>query len=132
MIAIYSRQPIIIIVLAAFLVRDFIMSKDNITKLPFVKRSEVEKEIRRIAIDSTKDVIKLDHAVDRMEQRGITDRQIFNVLRDGDRSPEICWDTHKERGWKCSFHRITAGESITVAVKLVERNSIKCLILTAY
>lgn len=108
------------------------MSKKNVISLPFIKKEQVEEEIRRIAHEATECVIKLDHAIDRMEQRDITDRHIFNVLRLGERIDNIDWNTDKERGWKCTFRRITAGKNVTVATKLVKRDKNTCLIVTVF
>lgn len=95
------------------------MTKQNIVALPFITQDKVEDEIRRIAKESTIDIVKLDHAIDRMAQREITDRQILNVLRLGERISDITWHTEKERGWKCTFRRISAGVNVTVATKLL-------------
>ncbi len=123
--------PIIIIGIV-FGSRGYPMTKDNVVALPFISRDEVEGEIRRIAKDSTSDLVKLDHAIDRMAQREITDRQILNVLRLGERVSDITWNTDKERGWKCTFRRITAGVNVTVATKLVKRDIATCLIVTVF
>lgn len=108
------------------------MTKENIAALPFISRDSVEDEVRRIAKESTIDVVKLDHAIDRMAQREITDRQILNVLRLGERISKVTWNTDKERGWKCTFRRITAGVNVTVATKLVRRDETTCLIVTVF
>lgn len=108
------------------------MTKDNILSLPFISKDKVEDEIRRIANTSTINLVKLDHAISRMDEREITDRQILNVLKLGERTADIIWDTDKERGWKCSFRRITAGINITVATKLVQRDETTCLIITVF
>ena len=108
------------------------MTKDKVVALPFIRRELVEVEIRRIANNSTIDLVKLDHAIDRMNEREITDRQILNVLRSGERTSEITWDTERERGWRCVFRRITAGVNATVVAKLVKRNKTTCLIVTVF
>ena len=108
------------------------MTKGNIVTLPFIARDKVEDEIRRIAKEATIDIVKLDHAIDRMVQREITDRQILNVLRRGERISGVTWNTDKERGWKCTFRRITAGANVTVATKLVRRDKTTCLIVTVF
>lgn len=103
---------------------------DNL--LPFIKPQEVEAEIRRLARDSSIDVIILDHARMRMLEREITDRQIFNVLKNGDLIDGAKWDAEKERGWKCKFRRVTAGVEVTVVAKLIKRESATCLIVTVF
>ena len=108
------------------------MTKMSVIGFPFIKKTEVEAEIRRIAKESTIDLVFLDHARDRMEYREITDRQALNVLRLGDRDSDIIWDTKQERGWKCTFKRVTAGIEVTVATKLVKREENTCLIITVF
>ena len=108
------------------------MTEKNIVALPFISADKVEDEIRRIAKESTINIVKLDHAIDRMAEREITDRQILNVLRLGERASDIKWNTDKERGWKCKFRRIVAGTNVTVATKLVKRDETTCLIITVF
>ncbi len=108
------------------------MAKGNVVALPFIQRDQVEKEIRRIATESTINMVKLDHAIDRMIEREITDRQILNVLRSGEQLSPAAWNTEKERGWKCKFRRITAGVNVTVVAKLVQRDETTCLIVTVF
>jgi len=99
---------------------------------PFILANQVEEEVRRIATSSTKDLVLLDHALDRMDQRDISMRQILNVLKNGDRVSDFRWDTQEEKGWKCTFRRVTAGAQVTVAVKLVKREENTCLVVTVY
>lgn len=108
------------------------MPKPSVVMLPFINKADVEGEIRRIASESTRDLVKLDHAIMRMQERGINDRQILNVLKFGERVTDIVWDTQKERGWKCVFRRVTAGIEVTVATKLVQRNCNTCLVITVF
>jgi hypothetical protein len=103
-----------------------------IIALPFIKAEDVEAEVRRIATESTQHLILLDHALDRSEERGISLRQITNVLKSGDRTSDYKWDTQLENGWKCTFQRVTAGVKVTVAVKLVMRDCVSCLVVTVY
>ncbi|MCA6128480.1 DUF4258 domain-containing protein [Thalassolituus oleivorans] len=101
-------------------------------ELPKFKAHEVRAEIKRIADSSTHFVEFLDHALDRMEQRGVTTRQALRVLRNGDQEGNAEWCTDKERGWRCRLSRITAGEKITVIAKLVERKNSTCLVVTTW
>lgn len=103
-----------------------------IVALPFIKAEDVEAEVRRIATEATQNLILLDHALDRSVERGINIRQITNVLKNGDRTSDYKWDTQIENGWKCTFQRVTAGVKVTVAVKLVKRESVSCLVVTVY
>ena len=101
-------------------------------ELPFITRLNVEAEVRRIAGESTKDLVLLDHAKDRMLEREITERQSLNVLKNGDIMDAPKWDTEKERGWRCQFRGIAAGIDVTVITKLVKRDNTMCLIITVY
>lgn len=103
-----------------------------IVQLPFCTRSEVVAEIRRIATSDTVALVTLDHAKDRMMQRGITSRQILRVLIDGVLDSTIEWDTNKDKGWRCRFCRTTAGLKVTVVVKLIEAGGRRCLVVTVW
>lgn len=104
----------------------------NIVRLPTTPRRDVESEIRRIAIEDSSRVQILDHALTRMRERSITLRQVFQVLRHGELVAPPEWVTKKERGWKCKFRRITAGEHVNVIAKLVEYDDICVLVITVY
>ena len=106
--------------------------EDNVTRLPFCKREDVETEIRRIANEVSARVVLPPHARDRMLQRGISTRQVFNALRFGSLDSAVEWDTNKDKGWKCRFSRITAGVPVTAVVKLIEQNGHRCLVVTVW
>jgi hypothetical protein len=108
------------------------MDDKVLVQLPFCKRDEVEAEIRRIARTETIAIITLDHAKDRMLQRGITSRQVLRVLAEGALDSPIEWDTSKDKGWKCRFCRTTAGLKVTVVVKLIETGGRRCLVITVW
>ena len=72
--------------------------EDNIARLPFCKREEVESEIRRIATEDSAGIMLLPHARDRMFQRDISNRQVFNALRFGSLDSAVEWDTNKDKG----------------------------------
>jgi len=107
-------------------------TEHKIISLPRTCKKEVIQEIQRIAISETGKVYFLDHAVMRMVEREITSRHVFKVLRHGTVISGPEWSTNMETGWKCVFKRITAGKSIEVVVKLVDRNGNDCLIITVY
>jgi hypothetical protein len=108
------------------------MAKNTISLLPWIKKQQALPEIRRIAATETESLIILDHARERQQQREVTDRQILNVLKNGELTAAIEWDTKEERGWKCKLSRITAGDHVSVIAKLVNRNGTKCLIITVW
>jgi len=107
-------------------------SKRIVVTLPTFTRNTAVKEIQRLAQEETERVHVLDHAHMRMIEREITLRQVLKVLRHGDLVTGPEWSTEGEEGWKCNFRRITAGESIEVVAKLIERDGVRCLIVTAY
>jgi hypothetical protein len=106
--------------------------KRNISLLPWITKEKALPEIRRIASQETESLIILNHARDRQQLRDVTDRQILNVLKNGELTGQFEWDTQDERGWKCKLSRITAGDHVSVIAKLVERDGNKCLIITVW
>jgi len=100
--------------------------------LPFITPGEVEAEIRKIASESSFELIILEHAKTRMIERDITRRHIDRVLKNGELMEAPRWDTEKERGYKCKFRRVTAGMEVTVIAKLVKREQNNCLVVTVF
>jgi hypothetical protein len=100
--------------------------------LPFVSIDQVESEIRKIVTGASQNVIFLDHTAMRMQEREITSRQVFNVLKNGELKDSPKWNTDKSKGWKCSFVRVTAGVKVTVVVKLTKEKEQVCLIVTVF
>jgi|SRR5690606_11602447 len=105
---------------------------DTLAIFPNVTKEHAVSEIQRIAQDDTGKIFILDHAHMRMIERGITTRQILKVLRHGEVIDGPTWVADKERGWKCEFKRISAGECLHVIAKLTERGDNCCLIITVY
>ena len=103
-----------------------------VIQLPHFKAQDVRGEIRRIAKSETQNVEFLQHAIERMEQRGITSRQVLKVLQDGEQIEGADWCTDKERGWRCKLSCVTAGDKVTVIAKLVERENSACLVVTTW
>lgn len=104
----------------------------TVKQLPKIKKDQVLDEIQRIAGEFSGQVLFTDHAEDRMIERNITKRQVFNVLRDGslDQGPE--WETQNGGGWVCRIGWITAGKHIFVVVKLTENDDGLCdIVITA-
>ncbi|PCJ46007.1 MAG: hypothetical protein COA74_14725 [Gammaproteobacteria bacterium] len=105
---------------------------DNKIFLPTTVKDEAFERIQEIAKKDTVRVEILDHALDRMMQREITNRQIFSTLRNGSLIEGPFWCTEKERGWKCKISHVVAGINIIVIAKLVERESEHCLVITVW
>jgi len=105
----------------------------NVAKLPKLKKCDVDHEIRRLATGVSGRFYLTSHAEMRMIERDITKRQVFNVVRNGKLVADPAWDKEKESGWKCRYNWITAGASVTVVVKLLERNDgLYDLVVTAF
>lgn len=105
---------------------------ENILRMPKFKATEVRDEIARLAREESIKVIVLQHAVERQDQRGVTMRQIHNVLKNGEQIGTVNWCTEKENGWRCKMSRVTAGAKVTVVAKLVERKDDTCLVVTVW
>jgi hypothetical protein len=105
---------------------------DNLLSLPFIGANQVESEIRKIVKESSQDVVFLDHALMRMQEREIVSKQVFNVLKNGELKDSPTWDTEKSKGWKCAFVRVTAGVKVTVVAKLIKEEEHMCLIVTVF
>jgi len=84
-------------------------STPTVISLPTIKKERVVEEIRRIAQEDTSNVFFINHALMRMKEREITNRQALKVLRHGDLVDGPEWSTKNERGWKCKFKRITVS-----------------------
>ena len=93
------------------------------------KKVDAISKIQEMAELDTGSIFFLDHAEMRMIERGITRRQILNVLKRGEFFGEVEWCTKEERGWKCKFRDISAGERISVVAKLVERQNGELLLV---
>jgi len=104
----------------------------EIIALPKVKKADVEAEIRNIAKNQSDQIEFLDHASLRMQEREFSPKQVLSVLRTGVMLGTPDWEIELERGWRCRFRRIHAGDQITVCVKLVERDEAVCLIVTVF
>ncbi|MDB4222281.1 hypothetical protein N9850_00795 [Granulosicoccus sp.] len=67
-----------------------------------------------------------------MIQRNITRRQVMQVLRLGDLVGKVTWCSEKERGWRMTLKRISAGAEIVVGAKLIDRGEECVLALTTF
>ena len=106
---------------------------ENVAKLPIIKKCDVDSEIRRLATGISGRFFFTEHAEMRMIERDITKRQVFNVVRNGKIIEDPVWENNNEKGWKCRYNWITAGASVTVVVKLLERDDGHCdLVVTAF
>jgi hypothetical protein len=104
----------------------------NLVFLPRIPRDGAESKIREIASKASHEIYILDHAKMRMLEREITQRQIFKALINGELLEGPEWDTKEDKGWKCKFSRIVAGEKVTVVAKLVDREDSSCLVITVW
>lgn len=102
-----------------------------VVALPKFRKETARAEIARLAKEETHKVELLDHALERMEQRSISLRQVFRTLVDGEQA-SIEWDDAQEKGWRCKLSCMTAGNMITVVAKLIEREGSVCLVVTTW
>lgn len=101
-------------------------------KLPSTKKEDAFSRIQELALQDNGSCIEiLEHAIMRIDERGISIRQVMNVLKFGNLE-STTWCNESENGWKCKISRITAGAKVTVVAKLVERDDEICLIVTAW
>lgn len=106
---------------------------NDVIALPIIKKEDSVAEIQRLAKQESEKIFFLDHAHLRMQERNILSRQVIKTLAYGQAINGPSWCTkHDERGWKCTFYRVVAGDPITVAAKLTERNGVCCLVITAF
>lgn len=94
-----------------------------------IQKRRCEAEIARLAREDTERVEILDHALDRMQQRDITTRQVFRTLIDAELLG-VTWDSDNEKGWRCKLRYMTAGIAVVVVAKLIERDESTCLVVT--
>ncbi len=105
----------------------------GVAQLPRIKKCNVDREIRRLATGTMGRFYILEHTEMRMLERDITRKQVYNVVRSRKlvKGPE--WCSKIEDGWLCSYNWITAGVSLTVVVKLVERIEGLCdIVITSF
>ena len=87
---------------------------DNVTQLELTRRSAL-KIIRELAEDSSK-VIITHHARERMQQRNITDIQIFRCLLHGNMQDSPYRDPRGS--WKMKLENKSAGDVVKVVIAL--------------
>lgn len=85
-----------------------------------LRPDEVLDRIKHLAKDS-KNVGFSDHAEERMDERGITDLDVFRVLRSGDISGPIVAGKF-EGEWKCKIVAPVKGRREVGVVTLLIRN----------
>lgn len=78
-------------------------------------RAEALVRVHEVLTDSAHIVWK-DHVYDRMEERGVTDMQVLQVLGRGLLTVDPQWTA--DRNWKFTMEADTAGEIIRVVVAL--------------
>lgn len=92
------------------------------------RASSLEKRIREIALDSAKVGLGV-HARERMVERDITDRMVFEVLRTGTIKGGI--DPGSNPGeWKCKMVKAMKGRRDVGVVTIIVRNE-RLLVKTA-
>jgi len=80
-----------------------------------LNREEAAARVREVLADSAHIVWK-SHVYDRMEERGVTDMQVLQVLERGLVTADPQWTA--DRNWKFTMEADTAGEIVRVAVAI--------------
>tara|TARA_R110002020_G_scaffold363918_3_gene576240 strand:- start:246 stop:587 length:342 start_codon:yes stop_codon:yes gene_type:complete len=90
----------------------------------FARRPELlESKIRALAQDSSNVLIPTDHSLERQDERGITDKMIFDALRAG-----YIEDVRPGKGvgeWKCKMtKRVKGRREVGVVTVLLAGDSL--------
>ncbi|WP_375748466.1 DUF4258 domain-containing protein [Vibrio sp. HN007] len=90
---------------------------EGIYEFPLTSQS-AKKLVNNLAINDTSKIFLGAHARERMEQRGVTRMQLFQVL--SNKHSRVTEAPHQTpRGeWKCNLQGIASGEIIEVVVSL--------------
>lgn len=80
----------------------------------------LRRRIAELSLDSSK-VFLAVHAKVRMEERGISSRQIFECLKRGHMT-DHAWQEERG-GWRCTLRHRSAGDMVAVGVSLRRRES---------
>ena len=91
-------------------------------------REDAERWIRASALLS-KNVGHTDHAREKMVERDILSRQVWEVLEGGFVVKDPKWD-NEHGDWVCVIRKQTAGRTILVVVALAEKD--KMTVVTTY
>lgn len=87
--------------------------------IPLMTAKQAEAAVRALALDSAK-IIVTDHAVERMEDRGFDDTDLFRVLEQGNVMDPPSRTQHGD--WKCKVVKRLRGTRDTGVVTVIARN----------
>ena len=85
-------------------------------ELPPKSLEELAKEVHELAKDSENVWIDCPHVKERMQERNVTTRQIFDVLRNGKGISGPTLDKYGD--WRIKLKRYSAGRTVQVVVVL--------------
>jgi hypothetical protein len=94
-------------------------ARENIIQLR-LKREQLQKRVNELAFAG--EVAFSDHALDRMDERSITDIQVERALRTGEIRGEV-EPGRREGEWKCKIVERMKGQREIGVVTIVLRNA---------
>lgn len=109
------------------------MSNNNNKVVSLLNTNDAKKLIAEMVKDTN--LVKFtNHALERMDERGITATQVLKVLERGD-FEEVPWYDPIKGDYKFTKTGIAAGDLITVAGAIIEKDPIThswVLVITTY
>lgn len=108
------------------------MAEENVKDLHDLSRETAHSILNDIASHHSERVIITYHAEERMKNRKISIRQVFNCLKNGRFKDEPYWN-NAAKNWQMTIETITAGDGIGLAIALeTDDKGNKIIIITAY
>lgn len=108
------------------------MTEDNVLHLHTLTKEKARELLSDIASNHSERVIMLNHTRERMAQRGISDKQVFRCLKNGQFKDEPFW-SFEHKNWQMTLETVSAGDSIGLAVSLGnDKRGNKIIVITAY
>lgn len=97
-----------------------------------IPKGDVVSEIQGIARADDGRLFLTMHLRERMLERTILERQVYQCIRHGLPVGDPVWNTEVDPGWKVVFERYCAGERLRVATKLINDNGHLVVVMSAY
>jgi hypothetical protein len=104
----------------------------HLNGLPRTLSIEACRKLLDELLDESGRVLFTDHAYDRMEEREITSKQVYVVLRRGEFVEDPAWTSH--HNWAFTLRDDTAGQIVTVraAIDVDSLTGLAVLVITAF
>jgi hypothetical protein len=93
--------------------------------------ADVEATIRRLACNSS-NVRMTQHALEKLEERGLTMTQVYRCLQSGIFVEGPTLSSEVQVGWKFRMQVLSAGEYVRVVGKLTEQGEDYILVITLF